>query len=77
MESQTQPASIEELEPGTFSVGNFGPVLTEVTHTELTVSGKLPKELNGRLLRDGPNPVVISKGSQPPSRRHCVIVSPL
>lgn len=36
--------------------GNFGPVAGESDATELTVRGTLPKELNGQLLRDGPNP---------------------
>ncbi len=38
--------------------GNFGPVDHEVTGTDLPVTGAIPKELNGRLLRIGPNPVV-------------------
>lgn len=36
--------------------GNFRPVADEFTETNLRVSGTLPKELNGRLLRQGPNP---------------------
>lgn len=38
--------------------GNFGPVAEEVTITDLEVSGTLPAALNGRYLRNGPNPVV-------------------
>tara|TARA_B100001778_G_scaffold103422_1_gene84391 strand:- start:3416 stop:4807 length:1392 start_codon:yes stop_codon:yes gene_type:complete len=36
--------------------GNFRPVQEEVTEFELEVSGDIPKELNGRYLRNGPNP---------------------
>src|SRR5882672_12744777 len=36
--------------------GNFAPVERESTLLELTVSGELPKNLNGILLRNGPNP---------------------
>jgi carotenoid cleavage dioxygenase len=39
--------------------GNFAPVREEVTATELAVSGHLPEELNGRYLRNGPNPVSV------------------
>ena len=37
--------------------GNFAPVHEEVTATELPVRGHLPEALNGRYLRNGPNPV--------------------
>lgn len=37
--------------------GNFAPVENEITATELTVRGRIPPELCGRLLRIGPNPV--------------------
>ena len=36
--------------------GNFRPVQEEVTEFKLEVSGDIPKELNGRYLRNGPNP---------------------
>ena len=36
--------------------GNFRPVQEEVTEFELEVLGDIPKELNGRYLRNGPNP---------------------
>jgi carotenoid cleavage dioxygenase len=38
-------------------MGNFAPVVTEVTAPNLTVIGSLPVELSGRFLRNGPNPV--------------------
>lgn len=40
-----------------FLQGNFAPVQEELTATDLEVRGELPRELNGRLLRIGPNPV--------------------
>jgi carotenoid cleavage dioxygenase len=40
-----------------YLVGNFAPVNDEVTATDLPVEGAIPKELNGRLLRNGPNPI--------------------
>jgi carotenoid cleavage dioxygenase-like enzyme len=39
--------------------GNYAPVPTEVTVQDLAVDGELPRELNGLLLRDGPNPIGI------------------
>jgi len=35
---------------------NFAPVFEEVTETDLKVTGTIPRELNGRLLRNGANP---------------------
>jgi carotenoid cleavage oxygenase len=40
-----------------YLVGNYGPVREEITATDLPVEGTLPAELNGRLLRNGPNPI--------------------
>ncbi|MFQ5514418.1 MAG: carotenoid oxygenase family protein [Myxococcota bacterium] len=37
--------------------GNFAPVEGELTCFDLDVTGRLPEELRGRLLRIGPNPV--------------------
>jgi carotenoid cleavage dioxygenase-like enzyme len=39
-----------------YLAGNFAPVSREVTEFDLPVLGELPKELNGRYLRNGPNP---------------------
>jgi 8'-apo-carotenoid 13,14-cleaving dioxygenase len=36
---------------------NFAPVVEEITALDLPVVGELPKELNGRYLRNGPNPI--------------------
>ena len=38
--------------------GNFAPVAQELDLKTLEVVGELPAELNGTLLRDGPNPIV-------------------
>ncbi len=37
--------------------GNFSPVEEELTAFDLSVTGEIPRELEGRLLRIGPNPV--------------------
>jgi len=37
--------------------GNFGPVADEVTVTDLGITGELPDWLDGRYLRNGPNPI--------------------
>jgi carotenoid cleavage dioxygenase len=40
-----------------FLEGNFAPVTEEVTECDLPVTGTIPPELTGRLVRIGPNPV--------------------
>jgi carotenoid cleavage dioxygenase len=40
-----------------YLLGNFAPVESESTETVLKVTGTIPRELNGQLLRIGPNPV--------------------
>jgi carotenoid cleavage dioxygenase-like enzyme len=51
-----QPASARDpMNP--YLQGNFGPVHSEQTHADLQVDGELPRELNGLLLRNGPNPL--------------------
>jgi carotenoid cleavage dioxygenase-like enzyme len=42
----------------TFLDGNFAPVEEEVTAFDLPVTGTIPTELEGRLLRIGPNPII-------------------
>lgn len=49
-----------------FLSGNLAPVDTETTAFDLTVVGKLPTELNGRYLRNGPNPI----GQVDPEKYH-------
>lgn len=39
-----------------YLAGNFGPVTEEVTAFDLEVTGAVPEDLDGRLLRNGPNP---------------------
>jgi len=39
-----------------YLAGNFGPVTEEVTAFDLEVTGTIPEHLDGRLLRNGPNP---------------------
>jgi len=40
-----------------FLEGPFAPVAEEVTAFDLRVTGRVPAELSGRYLRNGPNPV--------------------
>lgn len=40
-----------------YLVGNYGPVSDELTVFDLPVTGTIPTELEGRLLRNGPNPI--------------------
>ena len=37
--------------------GNFAPVFDEVTAFDLPITGSLPASLDGRYLRNGPNPI--------------------
>ena len=37
--------------------GNYAPVASEETVTDLPVTGTVPSTLNGRYLRNGPNPI--------------------
>lgn len=41
-----------------YLVGNFAPVREELDAVDLPVTGTIPKELNGRLIRNGPNPAL-------------------
>jgi carotenoid cleavage dioxygenase len=42
----------------TYLAGNFAPVREELTAADLEVTGTLPAHLDGRYLRNGPNPLV-------------------
>jgi carotenoid cleavage dioxygenase-like enzyme len=44
-------------EPSPFLEGSFAPVADEITAFDLPVTGRLPAELSGRYLRNGPNPL--------------------
>jgi carotenoid cleavage dioxygenase-like enzyme len=48
------------------SSGNFAPVTYETTASELRVRGAIPKELNGRYIKNGPSPI----GPRDPSMYH-------
>lgn len=52
------PVQPREPVENPYLAGNFAPVHEEVTSFDLPVTGALPAELSGRLLRIGPNPVV-------------------
>ncbi len=43
-----------------FLSGLFAPVTEEITAFDLPVTGRLPAELNGRYLRNGPNPMSLA-----------------
>jgi carotenoid cleavage dioxygenase-like enzyme len=45
------------LDRSRFAQGPFAPVTEEVTAFDLPVTGSIPAELNGRYLRNGPNPL--------------------
>lgn len=45
------------MRPNRYLTGNYAPVIDEVTAFDLPVIGELPKDLNGRYLRNGPNPL--------------------
>ncbi len=49
--------TLENAPTSRYLDGNYGPVAEEVTAFDLTVIGELPPELNGRYLRNGPNPM--------------------
>ena len=40
--------------------GNFGPVSAEMTALDLEVIGEIPGELEGRYVRNGPNPITVA-----------------
>ena len=44
-------------DPNRFLRGPFAPVEEEITAFDLPVTGRLPAGLNGRYLRNGPNPL--------------------
>lgn len=56
-----------------YLTGNFAPVQDELTATDLPVRGELPRELCGRLLRIGPNPL----GEVDPATHHWFVGSGL
>lgn len=58
MSSATTSSTISGDSAGSiYLAGNFAPVEQEVTAFDLEVIGELPSDLNGRYLRNGPNPM--------------------
>jgi carotenoid cleavage dioxygenase len=49
--------TVEDARGNPFLEGNLAPVTEEVTAFDLEVTGTLPPELDGRYLRNGPNPL--------------------
>ena len=49
--------------PNVYLGGNFAPITEEITAENLAVVGELPRALNGRYVRNGPNPIT------PPNNR--------
>ncbi len=47
------------VEPNPYLTGNFAPVHEEITAADLAVTGEIPVELEGRYLRNGPNPLEV------------------
>ncbi len=45
------------MQANRYLVDNFSPVAEEITTSNLRVTGTIPAELNGRYLRNGPNPL--------------------
>ena len=50
-------AAVSKKSSNPFLSGNLAPVDVETTAFDLRVTGKLPDELTGRYLRNGPNPI--------------------
>jgi carotenoid cleavage dioxygenase len=51
-----QIAEAETDEPNPYLLGLYAPVSAEIDAEDLTVIGKIPADLNGVYLRNGPNP---------------------
>jgi carotenoid cleavage dioxygenase len=66
--ASTRAAGTAPLRPNDnqYLAGNYAPVEREVTAHDLTVVGEIPAELEGRWLRNGPNPTTIPD----PSKHH-------
>jgi carotenoid cleavage dioxygenase len=58
-EAKRRQAPYPEDSPNQYLIGPYAPVLEEVTVTHLTVEGNIPPELDGRFLRNGPNPIEV------------------
>lgn len=47
-----------------FLAGSFAPVAEEITAFDLPVTGRIPADLSGRYLRNGPNPMGLDDPGQ-------------
>jgi carotenoid cleavage dioxygenase len=61
MTQSTQPVAVAQVagsddEPNPYLLGVYAPVDTEIDASDLQVIGKIPTDLNGVYLRNGPNP---------------------
>ncbi len=52
--------TIDAQSANLYLTGNYAPVAEEVTAFDLPVIGELPLDLNGRYLRNGPNPMEVT-----------------
>jgi len=61
--------------PNRFLQGSFAPVSEEITAFDLPVTGRVPTELNGRYLRNGPggraNGLLTAHGPREESSPRC------
>ena len=55
----TTTAESPDLAPNPYLVGNYAPVHDERDDADLEVTGAIPPELDGMLIRNGPNPIVV------------------
>ncbi len=62
-------ATDDNLVTSRYLTGNYAPVTDEVTAFDLHVVGELPTELNGRYVRNGPNPAETVDAATPLVRR--------
>src|ERR1700757_4628998 len=56
-DTQAGPETTQAEFRNSWLAGPFAPVDQEVTVYDLKVTGSIPKDLDGRLLRVGPNPI--------------------
>ena len=55
----TTTAENPDLAPNPYLAGNYAPVFDERDDADLEVTGAIPPELDGMLIRNGPNPIVV------------------
>jgi len=66
--SDTAAPVSSSTDAGPYLVGNYAPVTDEVTAFDVPVIGELPTELDGRYVRNGPNP--LDTATLDPSAHH-------